>query len=104
MSIVGPRAERPDFVFVLSKIVPGYSDRHLIPPGITGLARLSLPPDSGLDSVRRKPAIDLTYVHRACLLLDVQLLLCTCLYMVGIRGPLAGRVCGLRGCIDSMSA
>lgn len=89
MSLVGPRPERPELVPILSKAVPGYTDRHQVPPGITGLAQLSLPPDTDLDSVRRKLVLDLAYIRRASLLLDLQLLACTCLYAVGIRGGLA---------------
>ena len=77
MSLAGPRPERPEFVYVLAAAIPGYLDRLAIPPGVTGLAQLNLPPDSNLDSVRRKLALDLEYVRRAGLLLDIRLLLCT---------------------------
>lgn len=104
MSLVGPRPERPELVFVLSKAVPGYTDRLQVPPGITGLAQLSLPSDVDLDSVRCKLALDLAYIRRASLLLDLQLLFCTCLYAVGIRGGLARRICGFRGRINAIVA
>jgi len=77
MSLVGPRPERPEFVHVLAAAIPGYLDRLAIPPGVTGLAQLNLPPDSDLDSVRRKLVLDLEYVQHAGLLLDIRLFLCT---------------------------
>ena len=36
MSLVGPRPERPEFVELLSKTIPYYSERHTVKPGITG--------------------------------------------------------------------
>jgi len=77
MSLVGPRPERPEFVHVLSSSIPEYLKRLEVPPGITGIAQLNLPPDSDLDSVRRKLVLDLEYAQRMGPLMDSRLLLCT---------------------------
>ena len=77
MSLVGPRPERPEFVHVLAEAIPGYRSRLSVPPGVTGLAQLNLPPDSDLISVRRKLVLDREYVAHAGLLLDLRLLMCT---------------------------
>jgi lipopolysaccharide/colanic/teichoic acid biosynthesis glycosyltransferase len=77
MSLVGPRPERPEFVDVLSRQIPNYSNRLTVLPGITGLAQLNLPPDSDLNSVRRKVILDVEYIQTATLWMDLRLILCT---------------------------
>ena len=64
MSVIGPRPERPEFVHVLAESIPGYLKRLVVRPGMTGLAQLNLPPDSDLNSVRRKLALDCEYIRR----------------------------------------
>jgi len=93
MSLIGPRPERPEFVEVLAEEIPGYLDRLLVPPGVTGLAQVNFPPDTDLHSVRRKLVLDLQYVAKASLLLDVRLFLCTSGRMFKIS---LVRVLGLR--------
>lgn len=77
MSLVGPRPERPEFVHVLLRKIPDYGRRLAVPPGITGLAQLNLPPDSDLLSVQRKLILDLQYIEDASAWLDARILLCT---------------------------
>jgi lipopolysaccharide/colanic/teichoic acid biosynthesis glycosyltransferase len=84
MSLIGPRPERPEFVAVLAEQIPGYCDRLKVLPGVTGLAQINLPPDSTLDDVRRKLVLDRAYIEQASLWLDVRMLLCTFLRMVGV--------------------
>lgn len=84
MSMVGPRPERPEFVQVLAKAIPGYRSRLVVPPGVTGLAQLNLPPDSDLTSVRRKLVLDREYIERAGPLLDLRVFSCTFLRMLKV--------------------
>jgi lipopolysaccharide/colanic/teichoic acid biosynthesis glycosyltransferase len=84
MSLVGPRPERPEFLPQLEKALPHYRDRLLVRPGVTGLAQVQLPPDTDLDSVRRKLAHDLYYVRCLSPWLDVRILFCTVLYVSGV--------------------
>jgi lipopolysaccharide/colanic/teichoic acid biosynthesis glycosyltransferase len=92
MSLVGPRPERPEFFQVLQQALPGYRDRLLVRPGVTGLAQVQLPPDSDLASVRRKLAYDLLYVSRLGPWLDLRILCCTAFYALGIPYRISRRV------------
>ena len=77
MLLIGPRPERPEFTCHLSKAIPGYDNRSLIPPGVTGLAQINLPPDTDLESVRRKLTLDLEYIKTGSFKLDVQIFVTT---------------------------
>jgi lipopolysaccharide/colanic/teichoic acid biosynthesis glycosyltransferase len=83
MSLVGPRPERPEFVGPLSTALPGYSDRLLVRPGLTGFAQIQLPPDTDIESVRRKLVFDRHYVAHRCLVMDLRLLAGTAVYLAG---------------------
>jgi lipopolysaccharide/colanic/teichoic acid biosynthesis glycosyltransferase len=84
MSLVGPRPERPEFVPTLEEAIPGYRDRLQVRPGVTGLAQVQVPPDTDLNSVRRKLCYDLYYIQRMGPWLDVQILLSTGLKVLHI--------------------
>lgn len=90
MSLVGPRphavgmkaAERD-----LQHIVAEYAHRHRVKPGITGWAQVngSRGPIETPAAVRRRVKLDLEYVSRASLLLDLQILLRTLPAFLGDR-------------------
>jgi lipopolysaccharide/colanic/teichoic acid biosynthesis glycosyltransferase len=92
MNLVGPRPERPEFVTHLEKVIPRYHDRLQIQPGVTGLAQICLPPDTDLDSVRRKLAYDLYYLQHMSPWLDLRLMLLTGCKMFAIPHSLARRL------------
>lgn len=85
MDLVGPRPERPAFVEMLAREIPHYRDRLQVLPGVTGLAQVNLPPDETINCVRKKLVLDRDYIRTACLNLDVRILICTSLRMLGIR-------------------
>jgi len=87
MALIGPRPERPEFVPSLEEALPLYRGRLLLRPGGTGLAQVQLPPDTDLESVRRKLAYDLCYVRHASLWLDLRLLAGTALKVFGASFP-----------------
>lgn len=95
MSLIGPRPERPEFVPELERELPGYWQRLLVRPGVTGLAQVQLPPDSDLTSVRRKLAHDLYYIRHLSAWLDLRLLVCTGLYALGLPFSLIGKWLGI---------
>jgi lipopolysaccharide/colanic/teichoic acid biosynthesis glycosyltransferase len=100
MSLVGPRPERPEFVRVLGEQIPNYLDRLKVAPGITGLAQVNLPPDTDLESVRRKVTLDCQYIEQASLWLDLKLIACTALRVIGCSDRQAVRLMGLHRTVE----
>jgi len=92
MSLVGPRPERPEIVAGLLKSIPSYDERHRVKPGVTGLAQILLPPDSDLESARRKVAMDLRYLDGFGLWLEVRVLAGTVLHLAKVPGWAVSRV------------
>ena len=97
MSLFGPRPERPEFVPQLEKEIPRYRDRLVVRPGLTGLAQVQLPPDTDLDSVRRKLACDLYYVQHVSFWLDLRLILTTAFYLLNLSTTWPCRVLRIPG-------
>jgi lipopolysaccharide/colanic/teichoic acid biosynthesis glycosyltransferase len=91
MSLVGPRPERPEFITILEHQLPRYRDRLSVRPGLTGLAQVQLPPDADVDGVSRKLALDLYYIQHHDFWLDLRLLICTAVFLVGIPFALSCR-------------
>jgi len=88
MALIGPRPERPEIVQDIEWKIANYRDRLRVRPGITGLAQLNLPPDSDLESVRRKLRHDLYYIHRRSPWLDLRIFCATSwlLFKTLVRG------------------
>jgi lipopolysaccharide/colanic/teichoic acid biosynthesis glycosyltransferase len=92
MSLVGPRPERPEFVTQLERAIPRYRERLAMRPGVTGLAQVHLPPDTDLNSVRRKLVCDLFYIAQLSFRLDLRILVCTALGLLGIPYATSGKI------------
>jgi hypothetical protein len=95
MDLIGPRPERPAFVELLAREIPNYRDRLGVLPGVTGLAQINLPPDETFDCVRKKLILDRDYIRSASPSLDLRILICTSLRMLGIRHGRAVRLFNL---------
>lgn len=75
MSVIGPRPERPSFVKELEEIIPYYSERHLVKPGLTGWAQVSYPYGACIEDAIEKHQYDLYYIKNQSPLLDALILL-----------------------------
>ena len=75
MSFVGPRPERPEFVEKLKLVIPYYSKRHFIKPGLTGWAQVRYSYGSTVEDAVEKLRYDLYYVKNICPFLDTLIFL-----------------------------
>jgi exopolysaccharide biosynthesis polyprenyl glycosylphosphotransferase len=74
MTLVGPRPERPQFVEEFSREFPSYPLRHVVRPGMTGLAQIYGRYDSAAE---HKLRYDLAYINNLSFFLDLRILLKT---------------------------
>ena len=86
MSLVGPRAERPELVDWFQQHVPFYRARLLVKPGITGWAQVNFGYASTIDETITKLEYDLYYIKHRNLILDFVILLRTPATVFGLRG------------------
>ena len=75
MSIVGPRPEIPHFVEQFRDEVPLYLIRHMVKPGMTGLAQVS--GYRGDTSIRGRIDCDIAYIENWTIWLDIRIILRT---------------------------
>lgn len=85
MSFVGPRPERPEFVEKLKQVIPYYSKRHFIKPGLTGWAQVRYPYGASVNDAVEKLRYDLYYIKNISPFLD------TLIFFETIKVVLFGR-------------
>jgi len=85
MSFVGPRPERPEFVEKLKQVIPYYSKRHFIKPGLTGWAQVRYPYGATVEDAIEKLRYDLFYIKNLSPFLD------TLIFFETIKVVLFGR-------------
>lgn len=71
MSVIGPR---PDFMAHAEQYlaeIPGYRERHVVRPGISGYAQVTVGYAEGAEGVRAKVDADLWYIRHASVALDL---------------------------------
>lgn len=79
MSIVGPRPHMLSDSEYFSEIFPGYYNRYLVKPGITGLAQINgfRGPTPNIRSIYKRLQWDLYYVEHAYTGMDIRIILLT---------------------------
>jgi exopolysaccharide biosynthesis polyprenyl glycosylphosphotransferase len=73
MSIVGPRPERPEFIPKIEEVVPFFTRRLLVKPGITGWAQLRHDYASDAEGAAEKLSYDLWYLRHRNLVVDLAI-------------------------------
>lgn len=86
MSLVGPRAERPELVEWFQKHVPFYRARLLVRPGMTGWAQVNQQYASTIDETIEKLEYDLYYIMHRNFLMDLQIIVRTPTLVLSLRG------------------
>jgi exopolysaccharide biosynthesis polyprenyl glycosylphosphotransferase len=86
MSLVGPRAERPELVEWFQKHVPFYRARLLVRPGITGWAQVNQQYASTIDETIEKLEYDLYYIMHRNVFMDLRIIAQTPFLVFSLRG------------------
>ena len=86
MSLVGPRAERPELIEMFQKHIPFYRARLLVKPGVTGWAQVNFGYAATIEETIVKLEYDLYYIKHRSFLLDLLILLRTPATVLGFRG------------------
>ena len=82
MHFVGPRPERKIWTNEFEKSIPYYAQRHLIAPGITGLAQIKYQYGSGKLDAKEKLMYDLYYIKNWNLKLELIIIWKTLLFVL----------------------
>jgi len=77
MSLVGPRAERPELIAEFQKQVPFYRARLLVKPGLSGWAQINYGYYASVTEMSVKLEYDLYYIKHRTLPMDFQIILRT---------------------------
>ena len=74
MGLIGPRPERPDLTYQFYEEIPGFINRLVVKPGLTGWAQVN----GGYEiSPQEKLVWDLDYIKNRSILMDIKIILRT---------------------------
>lgn len=82
MHFVGPRPERKIWTQEFEKSIPYYTQRHIVPPGITGLAQIKYQYGSGNLDAKEKLMYDLYYIKNWSISLELEIIWKTMLFIL----------------------
>jgi sugar transferase (PEP-CTERM system associated) len=86
MSFVGPRPERPYFVEHLAAVIPFYTERHAVKPGVTGWAQVKYRYGSSTEDATEKLRYDLYYIKHLSVFFDLTIVIDTVKVIFSGRG------------------
>jgi lipopolysaccharide/colanic/teichoic acid biosynthesis glycosyltransferase len=86
MSLIGPRPDALRYAHHYMRLIPGYRERHVVRPGISGLSQIELGYAEALNATRRKTESDIDYIKRASFALDLWIFVQTIRAVVRMRG------------------
>jgi exopolysaccharide biosynthesis polyprenyl glycosylphosphotransferase len=86
MSLVGPRAERAQWVETFQKEIPFYRARLLVKPGITGWAQINYGYAATVEDTSVKLEYDLYYIKHRSIIMDIVIMLRTVGTVLGGKG------------------
>jgi lipopolysaccharide/colanic/teichoic acid biosynthesis glycosyltransferase len=82
MHLVGPRPERRIWTKEFKRSIPHYNQRHVVAPGITGLAQIKYQYGSGKLDAEQKLMYDLYYIKNWSLKLELEIIYKTALFVL----------------------
>jgi len=86
MHLIGPRAEWDILVNEYEKVIPKYQKRHIVRPGITGLAQVLYPYGRNIQDSKNKLKYDLLYIKNWSLWLELRVIWKTIMVVLGRKG------------------
>lgn len=73
MHLIGPRPERRFWVEKFEQLIPYYSERHIVRPGITGWAQVMYPYGQNAEDAKQKLMYDLYYIKHWSIWLEIKI-------------------------------
>lgn len=86
MSLVGPRAERAQWVSTFEQEIPFYRARLLVKPGVSGWAQINYGYAASVEDTSVKLEYDLYYIKHRSLMMDIAIILRTFSTVFGRKG------------------